>query len=685
MNQEASIFREYAVIEPVSSNNTYAISDFFIGNGSDLTISVDDPNNIFATAPTIVGDTFKFTLNQNIELFDSAVVTLSDDTGSQAFSVTAGSSQMIAHTTFDASTLSSVEMVLSLDELYEFNPTTSLYASTNTVGGTGYYKLSFNDTSISGELTSLDPSDYWLWENSYPYHIYELSLSENGTRYDLTVSLDGATVYTEDNIDTLTVSLGDINSPYLQLCDDDSSIVIGSDPFLADQWYLFNSEVIETWSLSTGDNVTVGVVEGYFEESHVDLEGNVSTTIDSNHSSGSTPDYHATAVAGVISATGGNGLGVIGTAPEADIVSLNDNVYDLFEIDSSISIYSNSWGPTDGSVGTPTVWWEDIIESAEEAALGEFEGTILFANGNGGDSSDQSAYDGIVSNPFTLAITAVSDWGEASWYSEPGSNIIAATYSNGGVNAITTTDVNNNYTNDFGGTSSATPHAAGIAALMESVNDDLTFRDYMSIFAHTSLMIDMIDSSWDTNLAGIDTSYYYGYGSINAMGAVEAAQDNSYMISDHALLTQTIYSVDFTAYSGSNTVLDITPIGGAVNSSATLTAGDSISFEESNYVVEQVELSIETINYTGGDENLQITLTHESDDESFSSTLLFATTTDTPQNYDDWSALSVQHFGESLEGTWSVSLYDTLNSTFLDASNFEVDLEFFYHDPSITI
>ena len=47
------------------------------------------------------------------------------------------------------------------------------------------------------------------------------------------------------------------------------------------------------------------------------------------------------------------------------------------------------------------------------------------------------------------------------------------------------------------------------------------------------------------------------------------------MISDHALVTQTISSGDFTAYSGSNTVLDITPIGGAANSSVELTAGDS--------------------------------------------------------------------------------------------------------------
>ena len=150
------------------------------------------------------------------------------------------------------------------------------------------------------------------------------------------------------------------------------------------------------------------------------------------------------------------------------------------------------------------------------------------------------------------------------------------------------------------------------------------------------------------------------------MDAVQAALNGEYLISDHAMITETFNSSDFNNNSD----------------------GDSISFGDSNHIVEQVQLTIGAIDYTGGtggDENLQITLTHELDDKSFSSTLLFATTTDTPQNYDDWGALSVQHFGESLEGTWTVSMYDTLSSTFLDASNFEVDLEFFYYDPSITI
>ena len=690
MNQDNSIFREYAVIEATSYDDTYTIEDFFTGDGSNLTISVDDPDSIFISNPTIDGSNLSFTLSQNTELFDSAVITLSDDTGSQAFSVTAGSSQMIAHTTFNASALSSVEMALPLSALYAFNPTTSLYTSTNNINDTGNYNLSFNGSSISGELTSSDLFEYWLWENTYPYDNYQLSLSENGTRYDLTVSLDGTIVHTETSIDTLSVSLSGIDNPYLQLSQDNESIVISSDPQLADQWHLFNSEIIEAWPLSTGEGVTIGVVEGYFEETHEDLEGNVSVTIDSNHASGSTPDYHATAVAGVIGASGGNGLGVIGTAPDADIVSLTDMTNNLFEVDPLIALYSNSWGPTDGLGGTPTVWWDYIIDSAEDAAL--VGDTILFANGNGGEVDDQSAYDGIVSSPFTLSISAVSDWGEVSEYSEVGSNITTATYSNGGVNGITTTDLNNNYTNDFGGTSSATPFAAGIAALMESVNPNLTYRDYMSIFATTSLQIDPIDSSWSTNLAGIDTSYYYGFGLINALSAVEAAQDNSYMISDHALVTQTISSGDFTAYSGSNTVLDITPIGGAANSSVTLEEGegDSITFQNSSYVVEQVELTIVSIDYTTnnvnlGDENLQITLTHELNDDSFSSTLLFATTTNSAQNYDGWSALSVQHFGESLEGTWTVSLYDTLNNAFFSGDQFTVGLDFFYHDETITV
>ena len=85
------------------------------------------------------------------------------------------------------------------------------------------------------------------------------------------------------------------------------------------------------------------------------------------------------------------------------------------------------------------------------------------------------------------------------------------------------------------------------------------------------------------------------------------------------------------------------------------------------------------------DEHLNISLTHELMDEPFTSTVLFPVTTSSKQNYDGLNVLTMQHFGEPQTGTWSIRVYDTLTESYLSGSEFDIGLEFFMHDESITI
>ena len=73
-------------------------------------------------------------------------------------------------------------------------------------------------------------------------------------------------------------------------------------------------------------------------------------------------------------------------------------------------------------------------------------------------------------------------------------------------------------TNDFGGTSSATPLVAGVAALMMSVNNKLTRAETQQILADTA---DKIGSGYDAN----GHSIKFGFGRVNAAKAVEAAEN----------------------------------------------------------------------------------------------------------------------------------------------------------------
>jgi subtilisin family serine protease len=103
--------------------------------------------------------------------------------------------------------------------------------------------------------------------------------------------------------------------------------------------------------------------------------------------------------------------------------------------------------------------------------------------------------------------------------------------SDAGRAGITTTDVskrnrgfklNSAYTDDFGGTSSATPLAAGIAALVLSLNPNLSWQEVRDLLRSAT---DQIDSQSGTYRNGY--SQEYGYGRLNAHKAVQLAQQRA--------------------------------------------------------------------------------------------------------------------------------------------------------------
>ncbi|MEM8961876.1 MAG: S8 family serine peptidase, partial [Acidobacteriota bacterium] len=92
-----------------------------------------------------------------------------------------------------------------------------------------------------------------------------------------------------------------------------------------------------------------------------------------------------------------------------------------------------------------------------------------------------------------------------------------------------------NYKNNFGGTSSATPLAAGVAALALSANPDLTWIELRHIMRESAIKIDpannhpigrWLDVNGDpSEMSGLPPAYsaWYGYGRVDAAGAVNAA------------------------------------------------------------------------------------------------------------------------------------------------------------------
>ncbi|MDW8201557.1 MAG: proprotein convertase P-domain-containing protein, partial [Cyanobacteriota bacterium SKYGB_h_bin112] len=91
-------------------------------------------------------------------------------------------------------------------------------------------------------------------------------------------------------------------------------------------------------------------------------------------------------------------------------------------------------------------------------------------------------------------------------------------------------NLSGDYTDDFGGTSSACPLVAGVAALMLSANPNLTAREVRQLLEQTADKI--IDNDPDPQLGLRHGTYehgghsqWFGYGRINAYNAVKAARD----------------------------------------------------------------------------------------------------------------------------------------------------------------
>lgn len=343
-----------------------------------------------------------------------------------------------------------------------------------------------------------------------------------------------------------------------------------NDTLFSKQWHLKNTgqsgitpgidvNVTTVWDTYRGTGIRLAIVDDGLQISHPDLSPNYDSA-DSHDWNDATPndpspnvaaDFHGTSCAGVAGARGNNALGVSGAAPEVSLVGLRliaANETDQEDADAMnwksnlIQVKSNSWGPGDTShtLEAPGTLMAAALATATTSGRGGLGTIFLWAGGNGGDVGDNSNYDGYANSRFTIAVGAVDSSGHRSYYSEPGANLIISAPSNGDVLGITTVDLtgsngynpdtqnptnyaDTNYTDDFGGTSSACPLAAGVVALLLQSKPTLGWRDVQEILIHSATKVDATDPDWITNAAGFHFNHQYGAGLINAQAAVTLA------------------------------------------------------------------------------------------------------------------------------------------------------------------
>lgn len=314
------------------------------------------------------------------------------------------------------------------------------------------------------------------------------------------------------------------------------------------------------WAVTRGEGITIAVIDDGVDVDHEEFSSPGKVVFPRNASADTTNprpgkgDDHGTACAGVAAADGKFGASGVAPAVRLMPIRLVSGLGSMEEADAfewaaehGADVISCSWGPADGDWSDPqdplhnqVVLLPDSTRRAIDFAFTNGRNgrgcVITWAAGNGNESVDN---DGYASHPDVIAVAACNDAGRKSAYSDFGNAVWCAFPSNDTVPAQTPGiftvdrsgppgynfgqaelgDEDGNYTNDFGGTSSACPGAAGVAALVLSRNPELRHDEVKDVLKRCCEQIDKPHGQYDAG----GHSPLYGYGRLDARKAVDLA------------------------------------------------------------------------------------------------------------------------------------------------------------------
>ncbi len=349
-------------------------------------------------------------------------------------------------------------------------------------------------------------------------------------------------------------------------------------------------DVERAWDLTRGDRaIVVAVADDSLDLNHPDFQGLGKIVAprdlledDFLPLPAATETSHGTACAGIAIAEE-NGAGIVGVAPSCSLMPIRTTGYvddeaidQIFQwaMDHGAAVISCSWGA--GAVNFPLSLRQKAVltRAATEGRQGK-GCVIVFAAGNTNrpvngrimeqgwppntlkGPTDWLAGFGV--HPDVITVSASTSLNRKAFYSNWGRNISVCAPSNNappgiwlqrtgyietppairvvarGQGVFTADQVGpagyeqGNFTAHFGGTSSACPMVAGVAALVLSVNPDLSAVEVRRILQQTADKI--VDPDPDpqlgTQLGTYDAnghSQWFGYGKVNAYRAVQAAR-----------------------------------------------------------------------------------------------------------------------------------------------------------------
>ena len=409
-----------------------------------------------------------------------------------------------------------------------------------------------------------------------------------------------------------------IEPSFIRLIESCSAVEF-DDEYYPNQWALdenhyANINIQKAWEITKGENIRVAVFDSGVQKNHPDLVDNIYGGFDATgHHTGGNPynslDKHGTACAGIIGAKGNNNIGIVGVSSECSIIPIRvSNVkinalgikymditdckyaYSLvYALNMGTRVFSSSWG----SSGSLSKCMKYNINFCTNRPFNGKGCIFVFASGN----DDENSVVTPSSMKNVLSVGAMSPCGERkskqscdgkNWGSNYGWNLNLVAPGVG----IYTTDrtgndgyTNSDYDTAFGGTSAACPFVAGVAALVLSVNPNLTQSEVRYIIESTCQKIQPENNPTAYTYANIPEhpngtwNNEMGYGLVDAYKAVSLAL---------AMACNTDNSILLNGEITSNTTISTSTIGYGeiiVKSGVTLTVSSNLKMVKASKII----------------------------------------------------------------------------------------------------
>jgi thermitase len=304
-----------------------------------------------------------------------------------------------------------------------------------------------------------------------------------------------------------TVEFAEPNYLYLQ-----NQIGLPND-FLYREQYQWNFPVIQTeggWNITKGDeHIVIAVVDTGVDLDHPDVRRRLTNgyNVIENNNFPDDDNGHGTHVAGIIASETNNREGVAGITWYNKIMPIKsigiEGYGTSFDIAKGI-IWAVDHGADVINLSLGNYQHSSLLEVAVDYA---YDHNVVLIAAAGNENTSQPSFP--AAYPQVLGVAAIDYTGRRAPFSNYGDYIDVTAP---GVQ-IASTFFNQQYA-ALSGTSMASPHVAGLAGLLLSVNPNLTNREIMDIIKNTA---------YDLGIPGTDNDF--GSGLIDVENALKTAQN----------------------------------------------------------------------------------------------------------------------------------------------------------------